>query len=190
MKENEFVDISEYGGVYQINRLGEIKALKRIWFSGWNYSIKKEKEEHILKQVMVKGYLCVPLTINGFEKAIKVHRLVAKAFIENSLNKLYVNHLNGNKSDNRVENLEWCTAKENAQHAVKNGLIVFKKGIESHLYGKRGELVYNHKLVLDTQSGIFYFGVREAADAKCINRGTLKDWLIGRYKNKSSLIYV
>ena len=67
-------------------------------------------------------YLKVTLSINGKERQFLVHRLVAKAFIPNPQNKPEVNHINGNRYDNRVENLEWVTASENQIHAVKTNL--------------------------------------------------------------------
>ena len=68
------------------------------------------------------GYLCISLTKDYKSKSFFVHRLVAMTFIPNLENKPQVNHINGIKSDNRVENLEWVTASENMQHAWKNGL--------------------------------------------------------------------
>ena len=58
---------------------------------------------------------------------MRVHRMVALAFIDNPDNKPYVNHINGNRSDNNVENLEWVTSSENAIHAHKNGLVGYQK---------------------------------------------------------------
>lgn len=85
-----------------------------------------------------KGYLFVTLhnvsnTRNkrGYRKQYRIHRLVAKYFIDNPDNKPYVNHKDGNKHNNNVDNLEWTTASENTQHAYKNKLISIQKPIKA-----------------------------------------------------------
>ena len=75
-----------------------------------------------LKQSKRNGYLCVSLCNNGFSKSFNVHRIIAEAFIPNPGNKPQVNHINGIKTDNRVENLEWVTQSENTIHALSIGL--------------------------------------------------------------------
>lgn len=93
-----------------------------------NYSIsnngrllnKKGKEKTFQKK---DGYLKVDLYMNGIKSSKRVHRLVAEAFIPNPKNKPDVNHKDGNKCNNSVDNLEWVDKKENMQHASKNGLL-------------------------------------------------------------------
>ena len=93
---------------YEISNLGRVKSLK--------------KGELILKNVLNKGYFNVWLCKNNSSKKMLVSRLVALNFIDNNYNYLCVNHINGIKTDNRVENLEWCTHSENTLHAFKTGL--------------------------------------------------------------------
>ena len=103
---------------YLIDREGDIISI----------SYQKGKMSAFLTPSKDKdGYLLCALK----HKWYKVHRLVAQHFLNNPLNKKNVNHINGIKSDNRVENLEWCTHKENMQHAVLNNLNGFAKGEKS-----------------------------------------------------------
>lgn len=76
---------------------------------------------------MNSGYLKVGLSVDGIHKYYLVHRLVAQAFIPNPNNLPQVNHIDGNKLNNHVDNLEWVSSYENQQHAVKNGLRPLKK---------------------------------------------------------------
>lgn len=84
--------------------------------------IRKDTNGYIMKPYIQNGYAHVTLQINKKPKRFNIHRLVAIAFIPNSENKPYVNHIDGNKTNNCVKNLEWVTATENAQHAVRTGL--------------------------------------------------------------------
>ena len=95
-----------------------------------NYSVsdigqvKNDITNKLLKQSIQQGYCHVGLIINGKIKRCRVHRLVAEAFIDNPYNKPYVNHIDGIRNNNQINNLEWCTPQENTQHAVKNGLML------------------------------------------------------------------
>lgn len=85
--------------------------------------IRNKKTGRTLKQQPdKKGYLRVSVTLKRKRKTMKVHREVAKAFIANDLEKEQVNHIDGKKENNRAENLEWVTNKENAHHAIASGL--------------------------------------------------------------------
>ena len=88
--------------------------------------VRKDTKKYMLSQSSQQDYKFVGLIINGKQKRMRVHRMVALTFINNPDNKPYVNHINGNRSDNNVENLEWVTPSENTQHAVNTGL--FKSG--------------------------------------------------------------
>lgn len=119
MKET-WKDITGYEGLYKVSTFGEIKSLDHFrdhWRGG-----KRFCKGRILKQINVHDYLYVSLKNEGNRKAI--HRLVAQHFIPNPEDKLTVNHKNGIKTDNRVENLEWATQKENIHHAYKTGLTI------------------------------------------------------------------
>ena len=118
--EEIWKDIKEYEGLYQVSNLGNIKSLRR------NKLIKYSKDN--------KGYLRTSLAKNGINRTVKVHRIVAQAFINNDENKPQVNHKNGNKTDNNVENLEWVSNQENQNHSWNTGLR--KKGKEHWSYGK------------------------------------------------------
>lgn len=115
---------------YEISTLGNIRSLDRVNFSVSNsIYIKRGK---LLKTHLDKdGYSQITVMFDSKERGLKkIHRLVAEAFIPNIENKPQINHKNGIKSDNRVENLEWCTASENQFHAIKTGLRKNKKQLE------------------------------------------------------------
>lgn len=113
-------DIPGYEGLYQVSNLGRVKSLERYVR---NRSKKIRKPERILSQSTNNGgYKCVNLCKDGVQQGSFVHRLVAQAFIKNCEDATQVNHINGNKQDNRPENLEWCSPTENMIHAWKTGL--------------------------------------------------------------------
>jgi hypothetical protein len=92
-------------------------------FRDTDYFISEEgriykNSKEISRSKMTRGYLSCSLYKDGKQKTHYVHRLVAELYIPNPNNKPYVNHINGDKEDNRVKNLEWCTPEENSQHSV------------------------------------------------------------------------
>lgn len=115
-------DIKGYEGLYQVSNIGNVKSLNRVLKRIDNK--KCSIREKILKpNLEKKGYQSVKLCYLKNSKMFKVHRLVAEAFIPNIENKPQINHKNLNKQDNKITNLEWCTAKENIIHAAKRGLL-------------------------------------------------------------------
>ena len=98
-----------------------------------------KKATRLVPSLNHKGYPIITLVYNHTRKTISVHRLVATAFIPNPENKPQVNHIDGNKQNNWYKNLEWCTAKENINHAVVNGL-------QNH---QLGELSNHHRYTND-----------------------------------------
>ena len=103
---------------YQVSNLGNVRSRHN------KYTHKIDYYKPLNPYKTKKGYLSVK--IKEHRTSRPVHRLVAQAFIPNLENKPQVNHINGIKTDNRVENLEWCTNQENCIHAIKNGLWELK----------------------------------------------------------------
>lgn len=160
-----------------------------------NYHITKEGKVYssninaFLAPFNCAGYLRVNLSKNNKYKKYLIHRLVAEAYLDNTDNKPIVNHINGKKSDNRLENLEWCNNSENMLHAYKTGLYDMSK----NKAGQMGRLTIkfaqkaNERLVLDTQYGIFYDSIKEAEQLTGIKYLLRK--LRGINKNNTNLVY-
>lgn len=138
---------------YSVSCMGRIKSIeKKVKHNYGGMAIKKER---ILTQTSCNGYLSVGLTDNGKTKNTRVSRIVAITWIKNPENKPQVNHINGEKYDNRMENLEWNTSGENIMHAWNNGLA---KKIESYIeLQKRIDIILKyacHDVKVQTPKGI------------------------------------
>ena len=123
IKNEIWKDIDGYKGLYQVSNFGRVKSLDRIRFK---YQYKCQKKINMLYKGKIlspgdsKGYFIVCLMINNKYKTISVHRLVAKAFIQNPENKPNINHIDFNPKNNHISNLEWCTQYENIHHTIKH----------------------------------------------------------------------
>lgn len=141
-----------------------------------NYEINKNgviRNKHT-KKVMSpkndKGYARVTLSNNGKKKTRSVHRLVAEVFVPNPENKPEVNHINGDGSDNRSINLEWCTRSENMKHAFDSGLKKPSGGIKK-------------RKVKITETGMVYGSLHECARDINGNFSRISDCLNGKRKS-------
>lgn len=110
--EEIWKNVVSYEGLYKVSNLGNVAK------------IHPKTGELILKKLSKRdGYLTTGLTKGGKTKSYLVHRLVAVAFLENESVKPYVNHIDGNRANNNVNNLEWVTPEENTYHAIRTGLM-------------------------------------------------------------------
>ena len=154
--------IIEYENIYEINNLG---------------IIKNKITNKILKyKLHNKGYFSINLYKNKTSKTYLIHRLIAIHFIPNPNNYPCVNHIDGNKLNNNLENLEWCSYKENNQHAYNTGLKKmsdYNKAILS-------------KKVINNDTKVIYNSIKEVADLYNINYVTLCFKLNGSSKNNTN----
>jgi DNA-binding transcriptional regulator YiaG len=116
-------DVVGFEGFYQVSNKGRVKSLNR--YTNHNYGGQALKKSKILKiQNYKNGYTYVHLMNLSYHKKVKIHRAVAEAFIPNPENKETVNHIDGDKSNNDISNLEWATWTENNNHARINKLNI------------------------------------------------------------------
>ena len=143
-------------GHYQVSNFGNVRS---CWYGYWKY----------LKPSIVRGgYVKVSIQVYGKPKSCFVHRLVAEAFVPNPEQKKFVNHKNGVKTDNRAENLEWCTTSENILHAYRNKLnIHYSRKIKCIETG----FVYPSIEEAAKQTGINYHNIYQSATQGCKARG-------------------
>ena len=173
---------------YRVSNLGKVESLPRYLktnYTSHNYIPRKLKGRILKPILMNNGYYHV--RIKG--KQYLIHRLVAKAFIPNSNNLPFVNHIDGNKLNNCVDNLEWCTARENVQHAYNMGLN-HKCG--EHCFARKvlqfdleGHLIKSWNCIMDIERNI---GInhRHISDV-CKNKRKKCGGYIWKYKEGEQL---
>lgn len=147
-------DIAGYEGLYQVSNLGRIKSLERQIFMQRHDGMEfwYTRKERIRIPFDNQGYWNICLNKDKAETTYQVHRLVAETFIANPGNKPCVNHIDGDKKNNKVENLEWVTYSENAKHAVKIGLVDKESLIER---STRGSAKTAKHVVCDDSGEVF-----------------------------------
>ena len=149
-------DVEDYEGLYQVSNLGRVKS------SYTNRILKGRKHTH--------GYLMVNLYKNSNVSNKMIHRLVAQAFIPNPENKPQVNHVDEDKTNNVVSNIEWMTATENINHGTHNERMAKTKSIPI--------IAINIK----TGESQEFYGTNECARQLDLNQGNITRVLKGRYK--------
>lgn len=173
-KDEQWKDITGYEGIYQVSNTGLVKSLPRQVWNGW---AMVSTEEKLLKpNTLAKGYYQVTLNKQHKRKCFQVHRLVAQAFIPNPEGYDQVNHINGVKDDNRVENIEWCNNSMNQIHAYRTKLRIHT-GNEGR--PKRPIVLKNkfRELHFDSLSSAWrYFGETSGANLSKFLRGKAKSY--------------
>lgn len=154
--------VSGYEGLYEINRNGQIRSLQ-----------KKYYQKQITQRIDRGGYITVRLSKEGISKTFLLHRLLILEFIPNPNNKPFVNHINGNKLDNSLENLEWVTHRENVIHAFTSGL-------------NKSSQIKSFAL-FDHCTKKYYPSIKEAAICLNIPYSSLKNMINTNRRNKTCL---
>jgi hypothetical protein len=170
----EWRPVEGYENIYEISNKGRLKNLSRIIKAPRNGT--RFIGERIAKGSFDKqGYIKFSIAEFCKKKSKMAHRLVAAAFIPNPNGKKEVNHINGIKADNRVENLEWVTPKENIAHAIKLGL-----------YSNYAAIEKNKKKVIDTSSGKIYDCIKSASKCSGMSYKAFRSRINGRVKNNTN----
>lgn len=180
-------EVVGYEGIYEVSNMGRVKVLEKNIVSNLKHNTGYYKKyEKILKQRKdINGYNKVGLTKDMKQKGMLIHRIVSIAFLSNPLNKRTVNHKNGIKTDNRVENLEWATYKENIQHYHDNNKINYYNQKKVHMYDINNNYIktFNTIMEAEKETGVNHSGIVSVCSEKYPNRKTA-----GGYKWKYNKI--
>lgn len=171
--DEQWKDIPGYEGLYQASNYGQIRSLdniQHVMFRG--KSVIKLKHGKIIKQGKHRGgYVLVWLSKNGSVRAHTVHRLVAETFLPNPDELPEINHIDGNKKNNAITNLEWVSRSENLNHAYK--CLGRKNGLE--------------RKIVCVETGVAFKSIQQAAEEYGITGGAIQHALCGRNKTAKGL---
>ena len=172
--EEEWRDVIGFEGHYQVSNKGNVRSMDRYVGYKIKGKIRIAKSAIKIPHINRGGYYQVNLFKDGKYKTKVVHRMVAEAFIENIGEKDQVNHIDGNKTNNNVENLEWCTNSENAfhsSHILKNGLQPINQ------YDLNGKFIAS------------YEGIRDASAKTGVARCSISNVARGRRNKAGGFIW-
>ena len=170
-----FEDLKGYEDSYQISDSGRVFTKRRLIGNQIYYG------KELVPQLTEDGYLKVTLSKNSKCKKFYLHRLVAIQFLNNPMNLPQVNHKDGNKLNNNITNLEWCTKQENQNHAVRTGLMQRGQDRPSAKLTEAKVLeIYKLKGILKAQDIADKYGVSKNT-INCILRGSKWKYLFEQY---------
>lgn len=183
MLENEiWKPVTGYEMIYEVSNLGRVRSLDRV-VNGKN--CRKLRKGKILNPVNARGYNRVCLYKNGVWKRFLVHRLVAQAFIPNPNNLPVINHINEIKTDNRSENLEYCTQKQNLEYSgnIEKWINSRKKPVIQLTLDGYFVAEYESTMDAEIKTGIYQGNISKC----CLNKKHFKS--AGGYKWKFKIDY-
>ena len=169
-----------YEGLYEVSNHAQVRSLPRFRVNNKNGQGYMTKGKIMTRCIGTTGYYMVGLTdANGNKKKVRVHRIVAKAFIPNPCHKPEINHIDGDKLNCAIENLEWCTQKENINHALETHLIPNIRGREKQVIQ-----YYLEDQSHSVQATAHHFGVGHQAVTSILKTKEIKIRPISSYNNK------